>query len=65
MKIQHFVLLTLLFVLSISYSFSQKIVGTVYDEFGPLMEADVKIEGTDKGVLTDMDGKFSFNVPVR
>lgn len=63
MNIQHFVLLTLLFVLSISYSFSQKIVGTVYDEFGPLMEADVKIEGTDKGVLTDMDGKFSFNVP--
>ncbi len=43
--------------------YSQTFEGTVADEFGPLMEAEVKISGTDNGVLTDFDGKFSLTIP--
>lgn len=43
--------------------FAQKVEGIIFDEFGPLLEAEVKIEGSSEGVLTDMDGKFSLQIP--
>ncbi len=37
--------------------------GKVYDDLGSLMEAEVKIDGTDVGTLTDVDGNFKLNLP--
>lgn len=40
------------------------ITGTVVDESGePLIGAGVQVEGTSIGVITDLDGKYSINVP--
>ncbi len=38
------------------------VTGTVYDENGPLPGASVIIEGTNNGVQTDFDGRFSLEV---
>ena len=40
---------------------SKKITGTVSDAMGPVIGATVKIKGTQNGVATDLDGKFSLN----
>ncbi|MBQ9667516.1 MAG: carboxypeptidase-like regulatory domain-containing protein, partial [Prevotella sp.] len=42
-----------------------KISGTVFDQdMGePLMGATVKVQGSSKGVTTDMNGKFTIDVP--
>jgi len=37
----------------------QVITGTVEDDFGPLIGATVKLQGTNSGTITDADGKFS------
>lgn len=39
------------------------ISGTVEDEMGPLPGVSVSIKGTATGTLTDLDGRFSINVP--
>ena len=41
---------------------SNKVIGTVKDEFGPVIGASVVEKGTSNGVVTDLDGKFSLNV---
>lgn len=58
------VCLTLL-VLSAGAAFAQKTVsGTVLDEFGlGLPGVSVLVKGTTTGTATDIDGKFSLNVP--
>jgi len=43
---------------------SNNIAGYVYDETGePLIGANVLIEGTTMGTVTDLDGYYSLNVP--
>jgi hypothetical protein len=44
-------------------SYGQTLEGKVYDDLGPLMEAEVKIAGTDIGVLTDEEGNFKLALP--
>ena len=58
------VCLTLL-VLSAGAAFAQKTVsGTVLDEFGMgLPGVSVLVKGTTTGTATDIDGKYSLNVP--
>ncbi len=41
---------------------SKKITGTVSDELGPIVGANVLEKGTTNGMITDMDGNFSLNV---
>lgn len=41
---------------------SNKVIGTVKDEFGPVIGASVVEKGTSNGVVTDLNGKFSLNV---
>ncbi|HEX2977254.1 MAG TPA: carboxypeptidase-like regulatory domain-containing protein, partial [Bacteroidales bacterium] len=58
-------LLILLFLASATV-YGQRITinGTVTDEKGgPLPAATVQVKGTTQGVLTDLDGKFSIDVP--
>ena len=42
----------------------QNISGTVIDESGePIIGANVMVEGTSTGVITDIDGKYTINAP--
>lgn len=41
---------------------SNKVIGTVKDEFGPVIGASVVEKGTSNGVVTNLNGKFSLNV---
>ena len=41
---------------------SQKITGTVVDEFGdPVIGANIRVKGTTNGAVTDIEGKFSLD----
>lgn len=43
---------------------TNRVTGTVVDEAGePIVSASVVVKGTTVGVVTDLDGKFSINVP--
>lgn len=43
---------------------TKKVSGTVVDEAGmPIIGANVSQKGTTNGIITDLDGKFSLNVP--
>lgn len=44
---------------------SNKVIGTVKDEFGPVIGASVVEKGTSNGVVTDLNGKFSFKRQTR
>jgi len=54
--------ITFLFLLLSSFSYAQKIKGTVKDPVTkePLYNAVVTIKGTSLGAVTDFDGKFEF-----
>lgn len=39
-------------------------VGTVSDNYGPVIGASVVVKGTTQGVITDLDGNFKLEVPV-
>ncbi len=41
----------------------KRITGTVVDAFGPVAGANVIVKGTTNGTMTDMEGKFSLEVP--
>lgn len=42
----------------------KKIIGTIVDQSGtPIIGANVMVKGTTNGTITDMDGKFTLNVP--
>ena len=58
------VCLTLL-VLTVSAAYAQKTVtGTVLDEYGMgLPGVSILVKGTTNGTATDIDGKYSLNVP--
>jgi TonB-dependent starch-binding outer membrane protein SusC len=56
----------LIFLLGLAHVFAQErtITGKVLDETGsPLLGATVSIKGTTKGTVTDLDGKYSIQVP--
>ena len=59
------VLLLLLFLASTAvYAQRTTITGTVSDEQGaPLTGATVQVKGTNMGTITDIDGKYSLEVP--
>ena len=59
------VLLLLLFLASTAvYAQRATITGTVSDEQGaPLTGATVQVKGTNMGTITDIDGKYSLEVP--
>lgn len=40
------------------------VTGTVTDNFGPVIGASVLVKGTTNGVITDVDGHFTLEVPV-
>lgn len=53
-------LVLILFTFFVSAGYAQHIVkGVVRDEAGPLPGANVVIQGTTKGTVTDIDGKYS------
>ena len=41
----------------------KRITGTVMDALGPVAGANVIVKGTTNGTMTDMEGKFSLEVP--
>lgn len=57
--------LVLLLVLSSATAMAQRTVtGTILDEFGDgLPGVTVLVKGTTTGTATDIDGKYSLNVP--
>jgi TonB-linked SusC/RagA family outer membrane protein len=57
--------MTLFMALTINFSFAQEkvVTGTVSDDTGlPLPGANVVVRGTQRGVQTDFDGKYSISV---
>lgn len=64
-KITHVMVVFALLVLNCTMAFAQnKITGQVVDNTGePLIGVSVKEKGTTNGVITDIDGNFSLNVP--
>ena len=63
MKSKLFTCLTLL-IMSVSLMAQTKNVsGIVTDDMGPVAGVSVIEKGTQNGVITDLDGKYSINVP--
>ena len=52
-----------LMLLSASGALAQQIRGKVVDAAGPVAGATVVVDGTSKGVITDLDGSFAINAP--
>ena len=51
-------------VLSTNQSEKKTVKGNVMDEYGqPLVGVAVQVKGTSLGVVTDLDGNFSFSIP--
>ena len=47
-------------MMSSAFAQTQKITGTVVDEFGdPIIGASIRVVGTSTGTVTDIDGKFA------
>jgi len=42
---------------------TKTIKGVVNDQFGPITGANVSVDGTTIGTITDMDGRFTLEVP--
>ena len=42
---------------------TKSVSGTITDDLGPVVGASVIEKGTQNGVITDLDGKYSINVP--
>lgn len=58
------VLAGLFFFAGVLSAQDRTIIGTVVDDYGePLIGAGVQVEGTTIGVITDIDGNYSINVP--
>ncbi len=59
------ILLVTLFLTTFIFGYAQRtITGVVNDQSGqPMVGASVVVKGTTKGVITDIDGKYSLEVP--
>ena len=58
--------MALLMLASVASVFSQetKVTGTVLDAAGdPMIGVNIVLKGTTSGTITDLDGKYSLNVP--
>ncbi len=66
MKLNFKWIFTLLLVFALQVTFSQEktITGVVSDDTGSIPGANVLIEGTNRGVQTDLDGKYSIKAKV-
>jgi len=61
------ILFTILILTSTLHSIAQDVfvTGTLTDETGaPMIGANVIVKGTQRGVVTDIDGKYNINAPV-
>ena len=59
-----FLIACLLFTATPGFSQNKTVTGTVTDATGePLIGASVLQQGTSNGVITDVDGKYSIQVP--
>jgi len=60
-----FLLLTLVFVLSLANTYSQRtLTGVITDESGEsLIGANVIVKGETLGTITDIDGAFTISIP--
>ena len=59
-----FLIACLLFTATPGFSQNKTVTGTVTDATGePLIGASVLQQGTSNGVITDIDGKYSIQVP--
>ena len=47
----------------LGYAQNITVKGTVKDAFGPVIGASVVQKGTSNGIVTDMNGNFTLNVP--
>lgn len=62
-KIQLFLLMALLHS-AMSFAQDQTVTGVVIDDKDePIIGANVKVKGANRGTITDLDGKFSLSVP--
>jgi TonB-linked SusC/RagA family outer membrane protein len=54
---------TLLLALTVQFSFAQEktVTGVVSDATGPIPGANVVVQGTNRGVQTDIDGRYSIS----
>ncbi|MBQ7877280.1 MAG: TonB-dependent receptor [Bacteroidales bacterium] len=63
MKSKLFTCLALLLLSMSLMAQTKKVSGTVVDEMGPVAGVSVIEKGTQNGAVTDLDGKYSINVP--
>jgi len=66
MQIPRFFVVLLILFSSVQQSFSQQptVVGTVVDKMNePIIGATIKLKGTSKGTISDLNGKFSLSAP--
>ena len=63
MKSKLFTCLTMLFLSLSLVAQPKKVSGTVVDKIGPVIGASVVEKGTSNGVITDLDGNYTLNVP--
>lgn len=61
---RNLILILMLFSVSVMQAQNRTVKGTVTDVQGePIIGANVVIVGGTKGVITDLDGKYSIQVP--
>ena len=58
-KFKGILTLLLLFLMHFSYAQEKIITGVVKDDLGPVADISVLVKGTDRGTVTDFDGKYS------
>ncbi len=63
MKSKLFTCLAMLFLSFSLMAQTKSVSGTVVDNVGPVVGASVIEKGTQNGITTDLDGKWSLNVP--
>lgn len=63
MKSKLFACLAMLFLSFSLMAQTRSVSGTVVDNVGPVVGASVIEKGTQNGITTDLDGKWSLNVP--
>ena len=63
MKSKLFTCLAMLFLSLSLMAQTKQVSGTVVDKDGPVIGASVIEKGTMNGAVTDLDGKWTLNVP--
>ncbi|MEE9349177.1 MAG: SusC/RagA family TonB-linked outer membrane protein [Flavobacteriaceae bacterium] len=58
-KMNGILTLLLAFVVQLSFAQERSISGTVSDDYGPVADISVIVKGTNKGTVTDFDGKYT------